>query len=272
MPPEPPILPAMLETLRAFIAVNLEIASVRRIVALQRSLRSSPEAPADRLVWVAPPNLHITLRSLGQIDRSLAPALADSLREVVQATAAMRVHLTGFEAFPSQSQARLLFVDVRETSGALEDLAQRIEQLAQSFGFEPDSKPFQPRIIFGRSREALEVTRWFASLGRSELSDGMMTECVLYAGQNELPDAEHPSLARIAFPTPARSLRPRATRNPSQRPRPRSRPPTATTSAAGTEAIPPPPRLPTLAPDSPEDAADQAVVNPTVGPTSPEES
>ncbi len=257
----------MLETLRAFIAVNLEIASVRRIVALQRALRASAEAPSIGVVWVAPPNLHITLRSLGTIDGSLAPALADALRQAVQATAPMRVQLEGFRAFPSQSQARLLFVDARETSGALEDLAQRVEHLAQSFGLEPEPRAFHSHIIFGRCRETVEGTRWFASIGRSELSDGMVTECVLYGGQSELPDAEHPSLARIAFPAPARSQRPRGTRSPSQRPRPRSRPPVGSTAeATGTDAIPPPPKLPTLAPSF--EGAESLVVDPKDEPTS----
>ena len=71
----------MLDTVRAFIAVNLEIGTIRRVAALQRSLRTSAEAPNGRVSWVSAPNVHLTLRALGPIDRPLAPALGDGLAQ-----------------------------------------------------------------------------------------------------------------------------------------------------------------------------------------------
>jgi len=240
----------MLDSIRAFIAVNLEIGAIRRVNALQRSLRSSPEAPAGKVAWVAPPNLHITLRFLGNIDPALAPALADGIREHVSASPPIRIQLAGLEAYPRQEHARLLFVDVQDASGAFTEFAQRIEALAQSVGFQPETRPFRAHLTLGRLEEPADVTRWFASLGRSELAEAVVTECVLYHGEVERPGAEFTAIERVGFNAPpaVRSHRPRS-RQPSHRPKARSKPPASTARARAADDIPPPPRLPNLSSD-----------------------
>jgi 2'-5' RNA ligase len=241
----------MLETLRAFVALNLEISAVRRIIALQRSLRSSPEVPTDPIAWVAPTNLHISLRSLGQIDVAMAPALADALRESLRTLPPVRLQLAGPGAFPGPSLARILLVDATEIPESLRDMAERIEQLATSFGLHPDPRPFRPHVVLGRTNTPIDVTRWFASLGRADLPDANATECVLYSGLAESAGAEsagaeYPALARVALahPQPARSQRPRPSRSPSQRPKPRSKPPAAPARDTSPD-IPGPPKVPT---------------------------
>lgn len=237
----------MLETIRAFIAVNLEVNTIRRVSALQRSLRSSPEAPSTHVAWVAPPNIHITLRALGDIDRALAPAFGDALGDIVADCPPIRVQLGEVAAFPNQNHARLLIVNTREPSGVLEQLAEKIEQLTQSFGFPPETRPLHPHLTLGRMAQPVDMTRWFASLGRTDLADANVTECVLYTGEIDRPGAEFTALRRIAIGTPPAgpSHRPRA-RHPSQRPKPRSKPPTSCTRSASADAIPPPAKLPNL--------------------------
>lgn len=234
----------MLDTIRAFIAVNLEIGTIRRVAALQRSLRASAEAPAGRIAWVAPPNIHLTLRSLGTVDPPLAPALGDALGELVGACPPIRVQLGNVAAFPEPSRARLVIVPAEEPSGALEALTNKIEQLAQSFGLAPEPRPLHPHVTLARLPQPSDVNRWFASLGRTDLAEAQVTECVLYGDEVDRPGAEFTALRRFALAVPAagRSQRPRA-KQASQRPRGRSKPPEAARSTQA-EAIPPPPKLP----------------------------
>jgi len=239
----------MLETLRAFIALNLEIGATRRLGVLQRSLRTSHEAPTSRVAWVSPANLHLTLRCLGHMDQALAPAVGDALREIVAACAPMRVQLNNLSAFPRQDHARLLLVNAKEPSGALAKLAEDVEALAQRFGFPADDRPFHAHVILGRMAEPVDVTRWFASLGRSDLADAQVSECVLYHDLVDNPGAEFSALQRLALRVPAsgRSNRPRSG-HPSQRPKSRSKPPRETASAPRDDQIPPPPKVPNLDP------------------------
>ena len=235
----------MLDSIQAFIAVNLEVAAMRRVAALQRSLRTSPEAPSQ-VAWVAPTNLHVGLRVLGTVDPAIAPAINDGIRELVHASPPIRVRLAGPEPFPRLEHARLVVVHATDGTGALDQLASEIESLAQTFGFPSQTGEVRPHVVLARLAEAVDVTRWFASLGRSELGDAHATECVLYHSGLDRPGAEFASLGRVGFNVPAagRSHRPRA-RAPSQRPGSRSKPPAGGVRAKADE-IPPPPKVPDL--------------------------
>lgn len=241
----------MLETIRAFVAVNIEIGAVRRIAAVQRSLRTCPTAPPGKISWVSPPNLHITLRSFGEIDRSLAPAVADGLRTIVDASKEMRLQLTGIEAYPSRQAGRLLIVDTDDSSGTLQTVAVRIEQLAQSFGLPPEKRPFRAHLTLARMADPTDVAQWFAAIGQVNLGEARAVECVLYESELERPGGEYVALERIPFVVsqPGRSQRPqKPTRQTSQRPKPKSKAPpldpTSTDRAQG--AIPPPPKVPSI--------------------------
>ncbi len=236
--------PDMLETIRAFVAINLEISAIRRVAAIQRSLRSSPEAVSTKTSWVAPPNMHLTLRFFGDIDPALQPAIGDGMRNIAKITPSIRVKLVGLNAFPHIDRARILIIEVTDNSGALDQLAERMETLAQAIGMQPERRPFQAHITLARLRQNTDVARWFASLGKAELGEAQAVECALYESTLSCKGAEYTALERVALssPIPGRSHRPR--RRPSHRPKGHAMPPKGTKSTAS--SIPPPPRLPTI--------------------------
>ncbi len=250
---EASILAAMLDTVRAFVALNLEMASTRRIIALQRGLRASPELPSAQVAWVAAPNLHLGLRALGSMDAALTPALADGMREALRTLPPIRIPLVGPAAYPSESEARLVVVEPAQIPDALRNIGERIEALVQSIGFAPETRPFRPHIVLARTSTAVAVSRWFASLGRVDLPEAQATECVVFE-QKAVPAAEYPALIRVGLsnPTSHRSQRPR----PSQRSRARSKPPAAGAQDSST-TIPSPPKVPSdldISPGSDVDA------------------
>ena len=211
----------MLETLHAFVAVNLDIAATRRIAALQRVLRASSHAPSVPIAWVSATNLHIAIRSLGQIDVAFVPGFADALRTKVRDFPAVRLAVAGPVGFPATSQARLIIVQAADASGRFGELVQGISDVVEQHGFEPSTQRFVPHIVLGRVRAAIDVASWFAASGRVDLQDALVTECVLYEGMprsdsSRPPGAEYPALARIplAPPTPLRSQRTRGLRRP----------------------------------------------------------
>ena len=205
----------MLDTLRAFVAVNLDIAAARRVIALQRALRASSEAPTEKIAWVPPANLHIGIRTFGHIDAAFAPAIADALRALVRELQTAFLTLVGPTAFPRKTQARLLLVDASAGSSVLRDLTERVDKLATSVGLELHTKPFSPHIVLARLSQPVDATSWFASMGRAEPFEATATECVLYDGATLPAGAEYRALARIVLTGSAhqqRSQRPRQTR------------------------------------------------------------
>ncbi|MCL2822981.1 MAG: RNA 2',3'-cyclic phosphodiesterase [Polyangiaceae bacterium] len=204
----------MIETLRAFVALNLELSAARRIIMLKRALRSTSDAYNHQIAWVSATNLHIAIRSFGQIDASLGPALGDGLREAIRGIGPIRLPLSGPLAFPDPTHARLLMIDASSAPGALRTLVERIEKLAESFGLPPDERLLCPHIMFGRAPAPFDARRMLSQLGRTESFDAFATECLLYSDFVDAPGAEYQAFARVQLVStyPTKQQRPKPTR------------------------------------------------------------
>src|SRR5205807_932890 len=83
--------------LRAFVAVLLPDDLRQRLATEIERLRPLAAAVA----WVAPANLHVTLKFLGQVDEARAPAIADAPRSASARHPAFNLAPRGRGAFPS---------------------------------------------------------------------------------------------------------------------------------------------------------------------------
>lgn len=251
----------MLETVRAFIALNLEVAAIRRVAALQKTLRTSLAAPPGRVAWVSPANMHLTMRFLGAIDPELAPALGDGMRKLVENLPPMTLELGPLDAFPSKSRARVLIVGVTEATGALQDLAGRMEAFARTMGFAPEQRPFRAHLTLGRAREPMTVEAWYAAAGNVALGEALATDVVLYSSELKRAGAEYTALQRVALAMPQRGQRSARSTRTSHRPRSRSKAPPAT--EAEPVVIPGPPGLPSMDPKAKAKRNDEPEQPPT---------
>jgi 2'-5' RNA ligase len=239
----------MLASTRALIAVNLDVASVRKLADIQRTLRASPLAPCSGVTWICPASLFVPVRDLGIVDTALAPALLDPVRELIVAQAPLQVHLGPIGSFPDPSLARIIMVEATEPSGVLVQLADRLGVLAASLGLPPDRHLFRPHVTLARLPEPMDTSAWLASVDAPPVGDARITECVCYRDEILRPGFEHTVLGRFAWPVPqpARSQRPSRAPKASQRPSRRPRTAEGSVLATGT-GIPPPPKLPSMQP------------------------
>ena len=133
--------------LRSFIAVEIpaEIQS-----AIANSTASLQEAlPKPLIRWVAPQNLHLTLKFLGDV----SPASLERLAEVLKVEAA--IHMTfsmtvgGFGAFPTPRRARVIWIGL-EAPPVLSALQHGVEAAAARLGYSSEERPFSPHLTIGR--------------------------------------------------------------------------------------------------------------------------
>lgn len=105
---------------------------------------------------VPPPNFHITLRFVGNVDPVAYDRLLAALatRPLVEP---FRVHLSGLGSFPNPRRATVLWVGV-EAGPSLEQLAEIVEDATVAAGFEPEERPFVPHLTVSRVRPPENVT------------------------------------------------------------------------------------------------------------------
>jgi RNA 2',3'-cyclic 3'-phosphodiesterase len=230
------------ETMRAFVAVNLDVVATRRLADIGRRLRSSELAPPAS--YTSPPKLHVTLSFFGVIDVGLAPALADALRPLAAGKSAVRVRIARLTAFPSQETARVVVAELEDPSGDFARFHDEFDARCDGLGFARDPRPYRPHVTLARTRDAVDVNAWLGAeavergrmTGREHICDAIATEVVLFRSDLARSGAEYTPLFRESFTITRASRRSeRPSKKPSRRP---------SVPVEDPERFPVPPRVP----------------------------
>jgi 2'-5' RNA ligase len=183
------------ETARAFVALNVDVVGVRRLLDAVSALRKLPEAPELR--WVAPPRMHVTLKFLGDIDVGVVPLLVERLSGVASGHAPPRLVFTRFGAFPTTDAARVVFAEP-DDGGATDGLATAVDMACAELGFPRETRPFHAHLTVARSSSPVAVTDWLAR-GEPWRVSSKASELVLYRSEVGKRDVEYEALGRLPF-------------------------------------------------------------------------
>lgn len=139
---------AIIVSVRLFYCVELGDDVRAGIARTARSLQARIRAG----IWVAPENLHVTLRFLGEVGESLVPSLEKLGAEASSQLTPFELRLDRFGAFPSPARARVLWAGPAVDSAPFAALAHRIEEGVQALGFPPERRPAHPHVTLARLR------------------------------------------------------------------------------------------------------------------------
>ena len=169
--------------MRLFIAVGVSDA-IRRsaedvIGELRRRVwRLDPDA---RVTWVGADRWHLTLRFIGEVDRSRLPGLTTVLSAPLQ-QAPFEIAVRGLGAFPARGSPRVIWAGVGAGSHQLIALAQKIASRLATVGIESDRRPIHPHLTLGRVRQTARLRRapLLEGLEDVALGTGSVTACTLF--------------------------------------------------------------------------------------------
>ena len=139
-----------METVRAFVGCMLDLGATRRVVELSRATRLRAESAGWSVRWVPPPNLHVTLRFLGDIDRGLVDPIVTALRDVARSTPPLVVGLSGLSAFPDRAAPEVIFAEVARGHGSLEAVVAKLEDALEALGIARSDRRFVGHVTLGR--------------------------------------------------------------------------------------------------------------------------
>ena len=138
----------MSEMIRSFVALELDDATRHALADLQTRLQRDRNAKAVR--WVAPANIHITLKFLGDVTSAQMPELQSALSEVCAGIAPFALTIVGTGAFPDLRRPNVIWVGARGEVAVATQLAEQIEDACEILGFAREGKPFAPHLTLGR--------------------------------------------------------------------------------------------------------------------------
>lgn len=131
--------------MRLFLAINLEPALREAIVDATAPLRDV----APDVAWVREPQIHLTLKFLGEQPPERVDEIATAMRAVAIRHRAMELELGGIGAFPAFRRARVIWMGI-EPEPRLELLHHDVEVACEGLGFELDGRAYRPHLTLGR--------------------------------------------------------------------------------------------------------------------------
>lgn len=137
----------MSEKIRSFIAFDMENDGVlNRLSGVQKQL---VETGAD-LKMVAPQNIHVTLRFLGDISPGIVEKVYEAMKKVQFSP--FMVQLCGLGVFPSLNYPRVVWVGMTQGAEQLKSIFSQLEPQIQNLGFAKDAYGFSQHLTIARVR------------------------------------------------------------------------------------------------------------------------
>lgn len=137
--------------MRLFTGIALTSECRAAVAAAVAPLRADPASVS----WVAPENLHITMKFLGEISRDRLGAIGVALEGVAANFSPFLLHAEGAGLFPGTRNPRVLWVGFREPLELVKELQENMESALSGAGFPREDRPFHPHITVGRARGVL---------------------------------------------------------------------------------------------------------------------
>ena len=106
----------------------------------------------DKVRWVRPENIHLTLKFLGNVQEETLGNLRAALKETCAEHEPFDIGLARLGAFPSARRARILWAGVDAGSDRLRALVTDLESALTPLGFEREKRAFTPHLTLGRVR------------------------------------------------------------------------------------------------------------------------
>lgn len=153
----------MNELIRTFIAIELNESIRRAIADVQNQLKRDRAARLIR--WVAPANIHVTLKFLGDVKIGQMPALQNSIAEACKSVPPFSLSLAGLGAFPNPRRPNTIWVGVAGPIDVAARLAQKIEEACAALGFAREDRPFTAHLTLGRVKKDVPTSER-ASIGK----------------------------------------------------------------------------------------------------------
>lgn len=136
---------------RIFVAVDISEEARRRVSNYVENLRG--EFPKIRVGWEKAEKLHLTLKFLGDCEEKQLGELEKIVVEISASFTNFKLQISETGVFPNSRNPRVLWIDVKDETGNLTKINERLETECEKIGFEREKRRFVPHLTIGRVRE-----------------------------------------------------------------------------------------------------------------------
>lgn len=143
----------MIEKVRTFICVEIPFEIRRELSAFQDGLKSV----GGDIKWVRPESIHLTLKFLGDVDKTRIGDLAELIRNSIQEFKPFPASFGHTGTFPNSRRPNVIWVGVIDGKESLQMIAHRLNQSLIDMGFEEEKRKYHPHLTIGRVRSMRKI-------------------------------------------------------------------------------------------------------------------
>ncbi len=163
--------------MRTFIAIELPQEIKGSLSRLQGELKATG---AD-VKWVAPQNIHLTLKFLGEVDDKKLEKIKEAIDGLAKETSKFQVCITTLGAFPKIDSPRVIWMGIEAGDKETKEIAAVLEERLAEISIPKEDRPFSSHITIGRTRSALNRQKLVEELKNKTGLGGEKLE--FYAGK-----------------------------------------------------------------------------------------
>jgi 2'-5' RNA ligase len=184
--------------IRSFIAVEVPADVRAKLAAIQERLRQS----GAEVRWVAPENIHLTLKFMGSVDEELMDDIITIMRESVAGLAAWTAEVKGVGSFPSARKPRVVWVGVADRDGQLDQIHRKLDRGLRRLGVAGESRRYHPHLTLGRVKsDTLNLVEAVDSLREMEVGSLSVESLTLFQSDLKPDGAVYTPRAKVAIGT-----------------------------------------------------------------------
>lgn len=138
---------------RTFIAMPLPEEIYQVLGKIKRELNEIDTG----IRWVAPEQMHITLKFLGETPERMFPQIREEIIDITKNTPKMSFELANVGRFPIEGYPKTIWAGLgANTPKAVHALSYAFNSTFISYGFDDSGKRFSPHITLGRVKGKIE--------------------------------------------------------------------------------------------------------------------
>jgi 2'-5' RNA ligase len=138
-----------METIRAFIAIEIPTGTKKELEEIESTLKSRNSTPAK---WVNPESIHLTLKFLGDVSTEKVSVILDNIGKGVVGIRPFRLQLSGLGVFPNATRTQVVWAGITGDMDRLAQLQSNIEAEMEKQGFPREKRKFSPHLTLARVR------------------------------------------------------------------------------------------------------------------------
>jgi len=138
--------------IRSFISIAIEAQVLEKIRGFQAELIKKIGKTANRVSWVKPETIHLTVKFLGDIPVNQINSIITSLQRAADGVESFSLNFEGLGFFPNLRKPRVVWIGISEGIDPLQKLHLRVEQELAKTGISREKKKFSGHLTLGRIR------------------------------------------------------------------------------------------------------------------------